>query len=175
MMSHLVRSSAPANNSSSASVGGNDTTTLNVSRSLSSSSTLASEALPSDASISQSESGSTTNVTAKTGKEATTESEQQNNDANKKATEGDKPNVPSATNSKNTSATSVTSETKRFRFNERVLVGETWPATEYDRRGDTIVRLTPALAQAIRMELNEYKSKEMVVHEESRIYTHLLA
>ncbi|KAI9590915.1 hypothetical protein BDF19DRAFT_427224 [Syncephalis fuscata] len=84
-------------------------------------------------------------------------------------------NNNNSTTSKSMVVVVVDKEPKRFRFNERVLVGETWPATEYDRRGESIIRLTPALAQAIKMELNEFKAKEMAVHEDSRIYTHLLA
>ncbi|KAG0274625.1 hypothetical protein BGZ95_009598 [Linnemannia exigua] len=33
-------------------------------------------------------------------------------------------------------------------------------------------RLTPAMANKIKLELNQFKSQEMLVHEESRVYTH---
>ncbi|KAI4896588.1 hypothetical protein NFI96_018216 [Prochilodus magdalenae] len=56
-----------------------------------------------------------------------------------------------------------------LRFNEYVEVTE---AKDYDRRADKPwTRLTPADKAAIRKELNEFKSKEMEVHEESRQFT----
>lgn len=45
-------------------------------------------------------------------------------------------------------------------------------AHEYDRRADKPwTRLTPKDKAAIRKELNEFKSKEMAVHEESKHLT----
>ncbi|XP_037700294.1 phosphatase and actin regulator 2 isoform X5 [Choloepus didactylus] len=56
-----------------------------------------------------------------------------------------------------------------LRFNEYVEVTD---SPEYDRRADKPwVRLTPADKAAIRKELNEFKSTEMEVHEESRQFT----
>ncbi|XP_067901686.1 phosphatase and actin regulator 2 isoform X2 [Heterodontus francisci] len=56
-----------------------------------------------------------------------------------------------------------------LRFNEYVEVTE---AQDYDRRADKPwTRLTPADKAAIRKELNEFKSREMEVHEESRHLT----
>ncbi|KAK3554032.1 hypothetical protein QTP70_019145, partial [Hemibagrus guttatus] len=56
-----------------------------------------------------------------------------------------------------------------LRFNEYVEVTE---AKDYDRRADKPwTRLTPADKAAIRKELNEFKSKEMEVHEESKQFT----
>ncbi|KAJ8416054.1 hypothetical protein AAFF_G00380760 [Aldrovandia affinis] len=56
-----------------------------------------------------------------------------------------------------------------LRFNEYVEVTE---AKDYDRRADKPwTRLTPADKAAIRKELNEFKSKEMEVHEESKHFT----
>ncbi|XP_052469064.1 phosphatase and actin regulator 2 isoform X5 [Carassius gibelio] len=56
-----------------------------------------------------------------------------------------------------------------LRFNEYVEVTD---AKDYDRRGDKPwTRLTPADKAAIRKELNEFKSKEMEVHEESKRFT----
>ncbi|XP_057197650.1 phosphatase and actin regulator 2 isoform X4 [Triplophysa rosa] len=56
-----------------------------------------------------------------------------------------------------------------LRFNEYVEVTE---AKDYDRRADKPwTRLTPADKAAIRKELNEFKSKEMEVHKESRQFT----
>ncbi|XP_026794833.1 phosphatase and actin regulator 2 isoform X5 [Pangasianodon hypophthalmus] len=56
-----------------------------------------------------------------------------------------------------------------LRFNEYVEVTE---AKAYDRRADKPwTRLTPADKAAIRKELNEFKSKEMEVHEESKQFT----
>ncbi|XP_028820658.1 phosphatase and actin regulator 4A isoform X2 [Denticeps clupeoides] len=58
---------------------------------------------------------------------------------------------------------------KILRFHEYVECTE---AQDYDRRADKPwTKLTPADKAAIRKELNEYKSSEMEVHEESRIYT----
>ncbi|KAL1263035.1 hypothetical protein QQF64_005774 [Cirrhinus molitorella] len=56
-----------------------------------------------------------------------------------------------------------------LRFNEYVEVTD---AKDYDRRADKPwTRLTPADKAAIRKELNEFKSKEMEVHEESKQFT----
>uniref|UniRef100_A0A3Q3CP53 Phosphatase and actin regulator 4 n=1 Tax=Haplochromis burtoni TaxID=8153 RepID=A0A3Q3CP53_HAPBU len=58
---------------------------------------------------------------------------------------------------------------KILRFHEYV---ESTHAEDYDRRADKPwTKLTPADKAAIRKELNEFKSSEMEVHEESRIYT----
>ncbi|XP_033980533.1 phosphatase and actin regulator 4A isoform X2 [Trematomus bernacchii] len=58
---------------------------------------------------------------------------------------------------------------KILRFHQNV---ESTHAHEYDRRADKPwTKLTPADKAAIRKELNEFKSSEMEVHEESRIYT----
>ncbi|XP_051577037.1 phosphatase and actin regulator 4B-like isoform X5 [Myxocyprinus asiaticus] len=58
---------------------------------------------------------------------------------------------------------------KILRFHEYV---EVTSAQDYDRRADKPwTKLTPADKAAIRKELNEFKSSEMEVHEESRIYT----
>ncbi|XP_042279832.1 phosphatase and actin regulator 4B isoform X1 [Thunnus maccoyii] len=58
---------------------------------------------------------------------------------------------------------------KILRFHEYVEVTD---AQDYDRRADKPwTKLTPADKAAIRKELNDYKSTEMEVHEESRIYT----
>ncbi|KAG8451243.1 hypothetical protein GDO86_003469 [Hymenochirus boettgeri] len=60
-------------------------------------------------------------------------------------------------------------ERKILRFNEYVEVTD---AHDYDRRADKPwTKLTPADKAAIRKELNEFKSSEMAVHEESRHYT----
>ncbi|XP_034560842.1 phosphatase and actin regulator 4A isoform X2 [Notolabrus celidotus] len=60
-------------------------------------------------------------------------------------------------------------ERKILRFHEYV---ESTHAHDYDRRADKPwTKLTPADKAAIRKELNEFKSSEMEVHEESRIYT----
>lgn len=58
---------------------------------------------------------------------------------------------------------------KILRFHEYV---ESTHAQDYDRRADKPwTKLTPADKAAIRKELNEFKSSEMEVHEDSRIYT----
>ncbi|XP_044291051.1 phosphatase and actin regulator 4 isoform X2 [Varanus komodoensis] len=58
---------------------------------------------------------------------------------------------------------------KILRFNEYVEVTD---AQDYDRRADKPwTKLTPADKAAIRKELNEFKSSEMEVHEESKRFT----
>ncbi|XP_036805201.1 phosphatase and actin regulator 4B isoform X1 [Oncorhynchus mykiss] len=58
---------------------------------------------------------------------------------------------------------------KILRFHEYV---EVTTANDYDRRADKPwTKLTPADKAAIRKELNDFKSSEMEVHEDSRIYT----
>ncbi|KAM4046691.1 phosphatase and actin regulator 4 isoform 2-T2 [Anomaloglossus baeobatrachus] len=60
-------------------------------------------------------------------------------------------------------------ERKILRFNEYVEVTD---AHEYDRRADKPwTKLTPADKAAIRKELNDFKSTEMAVHDESKHYT----
>ncbi|XP_033737692.1 phosphatase and actin regulator 1-like isoform X4 [Pecten maximus] len=60
-------------------------------------------------------------------------------------------------------------EKKIIKFSDYV---EWTDANEYDRRGDKPwTRLTPKDKAAIRKELNEFKSKEMAVHEDSRHLT----
>lgn len=57
-------------------------------------------------------------------------------------------------------------EKKNIRFNDYV---EVTSAHDYDRRADKPwTRLTPDEKAAIRRELNEFKSLEMNVHDESR-------
>ncbi|XP_010770706.1 phosphatase and actin regulator 2 isoform X4 [Notothenia coriiceps] len=56
-----------------------------------------------------------------------------------------------------------------LRFNEYVEVTD---AKDYDRRADKPwTRLTPSDKAAIRKELNEFKSREMTVHEDSKQFT----
>ncbi|XP_037549263.1 phosphatase and actin regulator 4A [Nematolebias whitei] len=58
---------------------------------------------------------------------------------------------------------------KILRFHEYV---ECTHAEDYDRRADKPwTKLTPADKAAIRKELNEFKSSEMEVHEDSKMYT----
>ncbi|KAG0342787.1 hypothetical protein BG000_001117 [Podila horticola] len=55
------------------------------------------------------------------------------------------------------------------------LLHPTWTAEQYDRTSDsniTALRLTPAIAHKIKLELNQFKSQEMEVHQKSRVYTH---
>lgn len=60
---------------------------------------------------------------------------------------------------------------QQFRFNEIVLVGESWSKDDYERKGDLKLTLTPALAFFIRQELNEFKA-QMDVHPLSAQNTH---
>lgn len=56
-----------------------------------------------------------------------------------------------------------------IRFNDYIEVTQ---AHDYDRRADKPwTRLTPKDKAAIRKELNEFKSSEMAVHEDSRHLT----
>lgn len=58
------------------------------------------------------------------------------------------------------------------------LIHPTWTAEQYDRTSDsniTALRLTPQIAHKIKLELNHFKSQEMEVHQESRVYTHFFA
>jgi len=66
---------------------------------------------------------------------------------------------------------SATSPSKRLTFATNLSVYDTFSASVYDRRSEpaTWSRLTPALAQRIKEELNSYKMEEMEVHAASRI------
>ncbi|KAH9939020.1 uncharacterized protein BXZ73DRAFT_89104 [Epithele typhae] len=66
---------------------------------------------------------------------------------------------------------SATAPAKRLVFAANLSVYDTFPATVYDRRSEpaTWSRLTPALAQRIKEELNSYKMEEMEVHANSRV------
>ncbi|TFK38631.1 hypothetical protein BDQ12DRAFT_722968 [Crucibulum laeve] len=68
---------------------------------------------------------------------------------------------------------SATSPSKRLAFASNLSVYDTFSASVYDRRSEpaTWSRLTPALAQRIKEELNSYKMEEMEVHAASRIHT----
>ena len=72
---------------------------------------------------------------------------------------------------------SATSPEKRLAFANNLSVYDTFPSSVYDRRSEpaTWSRLTPALAQRIKEELNSFKMEEMEVHAASRIqYAFLL-
>lgn len=66
---------------------------------------------------------------------------------------------------------SATTPIKRLVFASNLSVYDTFSASVYDRRSEpaTWSRLTPALAQRIKEELNSYKMEEMEVHAASRI------
>jgi hypothetical protein len=65
----------------------------------------------------------------------------------------------------------VTAPPKKLSFATNLSIYDTFPATVYDRRSEpaTSSRLTPALAQRIKEELNSFKMEEMEVHAASRI------
>jgi hypothetical protein len=72
---------------------------------------------------------------------------------------------------------SATTPAKRLAFANNLSVYDTFPPSVYDRRSEpaTWSRLTPALAQRIKEELNSFKMEEMEVHTSSRIqYAFLL-
>jgi hypothetical protein len=66
---------------------------------------------------------------------------------------------------------SATTPVKRLAFANNLSVYDTFPSSVYDRRSEpaTWSRLTPALAQRIKEELNSFKMEEMEVHAASRI------
>ena len=66
---------------------------------------------------------------------------------------------------------SATTPAKRLAFANNLSVYDTFPSSVYDRRSEpaTWSRLTPALAQRIKEELNSFKMEEMEVHASSRI------
>jgi hypothetical protein len=66
---------------------------------------------------------------------------------------------------------SATAPAKRLVFANNLSVYDTFSSSVYDRRSEpaTWSRLTPALAQRIKEELNSYKMEEMEVHAASRI------
>lgn len=66
---------------------------------------------------------------------------------------------------------SATSPAKRLAFASNLSVYDTFASSVYDRRSEpaTWSRLTPALAQRIKEELNSFKMEEMEVHAASRI------
>ncbi|KAH9170997.1 hypothetical protein EDB89DRAFT_2114682 [Lactarius sanguifluus] len=68
---------------------------------------------------------------------------------------------------------SATTPVKRLAFASNLSVYDTFPSSVYDRRSEpaTWSRLTPALAQRIKEELNSFKMEEMEVHASSRIHT----
>lgn len=68
---------------------------------------------------------------------------------------------------------SATTPAKSPAFSNALSLWETFPKFVYDRRSEpaTWSRLTPALAQSIKEELNSYKMEEMEVHAASRIHT----
>lgn len=68
---------------------------------------------------------------------------------------------------------SATAPAKRLAFASNLSVYDTFAPSVYDRRSEpaTWSRLTPALAQRIKEELNSYKMEEMEVHAASRIHT----
>ncbi|KAJ6614912.1 hypothetical protein B0H10DRAFT_2220841 [Mycena sp. CBHHK59/15] len=67
----------------------------------------------------------------------------------------------------------ATTPSKKLAFASNLSVYDTFSASMYDRRSEpaTWSRLTPALAQRIKEELNSYKMEEMEVHAASRIHT----
>jgi hypothetical protein len=66
---------------------------------------------------------------------------------------------------------SATTPARRLAFANNLSVYDTFPSSVYDRRSEpaTWSRLTPALAQRIKEELNSFKMEEMEVHAASRI------
>ncbi|KAF9174601.1 hypothetical protein BGX20_010594 [Mortierella sp. AD010] len=71
------------------------------------------------------------------------------------------------------------SPSKQIQFSTaQPIVHQTWAADQYDRTSDpniTAHRLTQAIAQKIKLELNQFKSQEMIVHQDSRAHTHFFA
>ncbi|TDL22305.1 hypothetical protein BD410DRAFT_839765 [Rickenella mellea] len=67
----------------------------------------------------------------------------------------------------------ATAPAKRLTFAANLSIYDTFSPAAYDRRSEpaTWSRLTPALAQRIKEELNSYKMEEMEVHAASRVHT----
>ncbi|PVV02442.1 hypothetical protein BB560_003103 [Smittium megazygosporum] len=61
-----------------------------------------------------------------------------------------------------------------FRFNETVVVYETFNEEQYDRTGNPLMKITPEIAYEIKRELNEFKFYEMPVHKDSVVNTHYI-
>jgi len=63
---------------------------------------------------------------------------------------------------------------RHISFAANLSIYDTFGPTIYDRRCEPVTcnRLTPALAQRIKEELNTYKMEEMEVHAASRVHTH---
>ncbi|KAF9198532.1 hypothetical protein BGZ49_000627, partial [Haplosporangium sp. Z 27] len=69
----------------------------------------------------------------------------------------------------------ITTNTKQIQFSTETIIHQTWAPDQYDRTSDpniTAHRLTQAIAQKIKLELNQFKSQEMMVHQDSRVHTH---
>jgi hypothetical protein len=69
----------------------------------------------------------------------------------------------------------LTKSTRQIQFSAAPIIHSTWTPEQYDRTSDpqiTAHRLTPAIAHNIKKELNQFKSQEMMVHQDSRIHTH---
>ncbi len=66
---------------------------------------------------------------------------------------------------------SATTPSKRLAFATNLSIYDTFSPAVYDRRSEpaTWSRLTPALAQRIKEELNSFKMEEMEVHHASRV------
>jgi len=71
-------------------------------------------------------------------------------------------------------STTTPAPSKKISFAAHLSVYDTFSPRTYDRRSEpaTCNRLTPALAQRIKEELNSYKMEEMEVHYASRVHTH---
>ncbi|KAG0358685.1 hypothetical protein BGZ54_010323, partial [Gamsiella multidivaricata] len=77
--------------------------------------------------------------------------------------------------SKPSSAPASSKSARQIQFSAAPIIHATWTPEQYDRSSDpniTAHRLTPAIAQRIKLELNQFKSQEMAVHQDSRIHTH---
>ncbi|KAI9462712.1 hypothetical protein HD554DRAFT_1442366 [Boletus coccyginus] len=80
------------------------------------------------------------------------------------------PAVPATLSHRSASGPAIA---KKLVFADSLSVYDTFSSTVYDRRSEpaTWSRLTPALAQRIKEELNSYKMEEMEVHACSRMHT----
>ena len=78
------------------------------------------------------------------------------------------PTAPATLSHRSTSGSAIP---KKLVFADSLSVYDTFSSTVYDRRSEpaTWSRLTPALAQRIKEELNSYKMEEMEVHACSRM------
>ncbi|KAF9109853.1 hypothetical protein BGX27_007119 [Mortierella sp. AM989] len=86
------------------------------------------------------------------------------------------PTSPTPSSSNSLPSCFKPASSKQIQFSTaQPIIHQTWAPDQYDRTSDpniTAHRLTQAIAQKIKLELNQFKSQEMIVHQDSRTHTH---